>query len=76
MLILLACLVVDVDCFNRNRRGGCCRRLAVVDVLLDESIRTLLPLGREHDVFLLVEVRMLVLRESKGASAKESREED
>ena len=81
MLILLACLVapgiltygrIDVVCFDRNSRGGCCRRLALVDVLLDESVWTVLPLGREHDVFLLVEVRMLVLRESKGASAKES----
>lgn len=63
---------IDVVCFDRNDGGGWCRRLAVVDVLLDESVGTLLPLGREHDVFLLVEVRMLVLRESKGASAKES----
>lgn len=80
MLILLACVVapgiltygrIGVVYFDRNRRGGCSRRLAIVDVLLDESVRTVLPLSREHDVFLLVEVRMLVLRESKGASAKE-----
>lgn len=39
-------------------------------------MRTLLPLGVELDVFLLVEVGMLVLRKSQGAGAEEGGNED
>lgn len=57
--------------------GGWSRRLCVsnpivlVDILLDESVRTVLKLCVEDDLSLLVEVCMLVLRESEGASAEE-----
>lgn len=67
-----------VICLDLNGGGGgwskrrCGRNhLVLVDELLDKSVRTFLPLGVEDDVFLLVEVCMLVLRESKGASAEE-----
>ena len=66
-----------VVCLDFNSSGGCSRRwcvphrIVLVDVLLDESVRTILPLGVEDDVFLLVKVCMLVLRESQGASAEE-----
>ena len=67
-----------VICLDLNGGGGGWSKrrcgpnhLVLVDELLDESVRTFLPLGVEDDVFLLVEVCMLVLRESKGASAEE-----
>lgn len=71
-----------VVCIDLDGSGGYSRRwcvpnhLILVDELLDESVETVLPLGVEDDVFLLVEVCMLVLRESKGASAEEGRNED
>ena len=73
----MASLRKGVVCLDLNGGGGCSRRygiahhIVLVDELLDESSRTLLPLGVEDDVFLIVEVCMLVLRESQGASAKE-----
>lgn len=67
-----------VICLDLNGDGGgwskrrCGRNhLVLVDELLDKSVRTFLPLGVEYDVFLLVGVCMLVLRESKGTSAEE-----
>ena len=71
-----------VVCIDLDGSGSCSRRwcvpnhLVLVDELLDESVGTVLPLGVEDDVLLLVEVCMLVLRESKGASAEEGRNED
>ena len=65
-----------VVCIDLDGSGGCSRRWCVpnhsvfVDELLHESVRTVLPLGVEDDVFLLVQVCMLVLREGKGASAE------
>ncbi len=67
-----------VVCLDFNSSGGCSRRwcilrrVVLVNVLLDESVRTVLPLGVEDDVFLLMEVCMLVLGESQGAGAEES----
>ena len=73
----MTCVRFDVVCLDLNGNGGCSRcwapnHIVVVDVLLDEGVGTILPLGIEHDVLLLVKVHMFVLRESKGASAKES----
>ena len=39
-------------------------------------MRAILPLGVEHGVFLLMKVGMLVVRESKGASAMKGGNED
>ena len=67
-----------VVCFDLGGGGGgCSKRLCIgnpivlVNVLLDESVRTVLKLCVEDDVSLLVEVCMLVLWESEGASAEE-----
>lgn len=88
MLPRLACprgmtsLRKPVVCLDLNGGGSWSRRGCVpnhdilVDEFLDESARTVLPLGVEDDVFLLVEVYMLVLRESKGAGAEEGGNED
>ncbi len=67
-----------IVCLDFNSSGGRSRRwcipprVVLVDVLLDESVRTVLPLGVEDDVFLRVEMCMLVLRKSQGAGAEES----
>lgn len=84
--MLLSCLACPrvvtslgegIVCLDLNGGGGCSRRWCVanhsvlVDELLDESVRPFLPLGVEDDVLLLVEVSVLMLRESQGASAEE-----
>lgn len=74
---VMAFLRKSIVCLDLNYGGGRRRRwcithhIVLVDELLDEGVRTLLPLGVEDGVFLLVEVCMLVLRESQGASAEE-----
>lgn len=66
-----------IVCLDPNGAGGCSGRWCVpnhfilVDELLDEGVRTFLPLRVENDIFLLVQVCMLVIRESQGASAEE-----
>lgn len=67
----------SIVCLNFNGGGGGSRRWGIpnrdilIDELLDKGVRTFLPLRVEDDVFLLVEVSMLLLRESQGASAEE-----
>ena len=68
---------IGVIRLDLNGRGGCSWRwcvpnhIVLVDVLLDQSMRTVLPLGVEDDVLLFMKMSVLELRESHGAGAKE-----